>query len=466
MPSKPNAAHELLSLTESERLTHRMGMSLRAGLSLIDAWQAETKLMIGSRRERFTSVLQQIRHGEPLAESMQQAGGFPAMMIQMIRVGEATGELDAVFLRLADHYRNLIRSRRVFYQGIVWPALQLAAAATVISLFFLALHWLQQRTPVFVAPDLFQLGLSPLQNLMLFWCVILAILSFGFVLVRLIGKRSMPAPLAFLLSRIPLVGSTWKRMAMSRFAWGLGAAVDAGMDATGATRLALDSSNDATLRHAAPEVLRSIEQGNTFESSMRRPGVFPDELLQAVDVGERTGQLPESLRRLSEDYDEQSAMSLRRLGQISGLVVSMSVVALLGACIFSMYAGYMDTVTGALQANSKTLDDFRTEALAAIGSEPKTAGSVGSNPSAESGSDNSIIQTRDRMVKEFVDNNQDFKQIESIYKQLGRFGEVSNQEFLDGLLGEPEAVRRYKQQKKLREQAQQSRNEDAAGTAK
>ena len=51
----------------------------------------------------------------------------------MVEVGERTGRLDEVFLRLSDHYENLLKVRRGFLAGIAWPVIELTIALIVIG---------------------------------------------------------------------------------------------------------------------------------------------------------------------------------------------------------------------------------------------------------------------------------------------------------------------------------------------
>jgi type II secretory pathway component PulF len=127
---------------------------------------------------------------------------------------------------------------------VTWPVLQLAAAAAVVSLLFVGLHLLETRVAGLVAPDLFLLGLSPLENLTLFWAVLLGAGLSLFLIAKGVASGwfgSLPLRATMM---IPLVGGTIKELALSRFAWAFGAAVDSGMSAVQAVRLGLSSTRN------------------------------------------------------------------------------------------------------------------------------------------------------------------------------------------------------------------------------
>ena len=68
--------------------------------------------------------------------------------------------------------------------AIFGEVMQLAAAAGVVSILFVVLHLLEKRISGLVAPDVFLLGLSPLENLMLFWAVLLGVGLSLFLIVK------------------------------------------------------------------------------------------------------------------------------------------------------------------------------------------------------------------------------------------------------------------------------------------
>ena len=410
-----NTAGPLLSLRQLEKMCYRLGASLKAGISIEEAWRNETSLLNGGAHRAFDNVHARLLDGGTLTDALFVEHCFPQLLNEMVRVGEETGQLDQAFLKMADHYRALVRMKRTFLQGITWPILQLLAATAVISLFFVVLHVLQSRISGLVAPDVFFLGLSPLGNLLLFWAVLMLVTISGYLVIR--GIRSgwfgtLPMRIAF---AIPVLGSTIKTLSLSRFAWAFGTAVDAGMNAQNAIRLGLRSTQNRFFQVHEPSIAKSVASGKDFFTALSQSDAFPDDLLQAVQTGERTGELTESLRRLSDDYWEQSEINLRRVGQISGFGIVVMVGSMMGFSILLMYASYLGTLSDALKGQALTLEQIRD-------------GQTTTNP---------VIAVRNEMVKDFVENNKDFQQIETIYKHLGKYNEMTPNEFLDGLFPEP-----------------------------
>ena len=408
--SKRTLFRKVLTAVQLEKLSWRLGRSLRAGIPLTRAFENEARFLQGILRSSLKRVINDMKSGHTAADAVAGQTCFPPLFVEMVRVGEETGQLPEALLRMADHYRNVVRMRRTFLQGITWPVLQLTAAAGVISVLFLVIAWLESRMVFFVAPDIFILGLSPIGNLVLFW---------GFILMGCLGlmvavKGSargwfgrLPMRLAL---RLPLLGNTIKTLCLSRFSWSFGMATGSGMDAKRTVCLAVRSTDNHFYTVHSDTITRQISQGSDYFSALDQTGAFPKDLLQTVQVGEATGALNESLERLSDDYCEQAELSLRRISQLTGFGIFILVTGMMAAVVALMYAQYLGSLNRVLQSPLGTAEQIQN-------------GEKSNNP---------VIAAKNEAVKDFIENNEDFKQIKLIYEHLINVNTMDPDEFLDG----------------------------------
>ena len=99
-----------LSLTQLENTCYRLGISLKAGIPIAQAWEIESRMLRGRTRRMFDGVLGRIRGGMTLADSIAGEKSFPPLLIEMIRVGEETGQLDQ---QTAEHVHRLVQGVRI-----------------------------------------------------------------------------------------------------------------------------------------------------------------------------------------------------------------------------------------------------------------------------------------------------------------------------------------------------------------
>ncbi|MEN6585235.1 MAG: type II secretion system F family protein [Sulfuricella sp.] len=116
-------------------ITEHLAILIGAGVDIIRSLGVIERSMSDEYyRERINKVRQAVDRGELLAPSMRQAGGFPAMALRMISVGEETGSLDHQLSHLAQEYRQRLAHLIASLSEIIKPVMILAAGAFFILL--------------------------------------------------------------------------------------------------------------------------------------------------------------------------------------------------------------------------------------------------------------------------------------------------------------------------------------------
>jgi general secretion pathway protein F len=96
---------------------HASGMPMLQGLSIAAAAISNRDIA-----QRVDLVIPRVRRGEGLSASIQQAGVLSRLGDQMLRIGEESGQLESMLLRLADIYDDEVRLRLARLEAILVPA--------------------------------------------------------------------------------------------------------------------------------------------------------------------------------------------------------------------------------------------------------------------------------------------------------------------------------------------------------
>ncbi len=326
-------------------LCRRVGTSIGAGVDLQRAWQQEGGRGSQRQREAAQMVVRGIKQGDTLAEAMERTRGYyPSLVCEMIEAGEMTGQVDQIFLRIADQYEHAIRLRRTFLSGILWPAIELGIATIVIGIFIWVMGEvvprMQDGSPVF---DLLGIGVGNegLRN----YVGILALIVGAVVFIYYALTRSWfgPVPMA-LFMRTPLVGQSLQTLLLSRLAWTLAMANNAGMDARRSVALALRSTSNPYYTSKLKQVDRVIKRGDEIHDAFREAGVFPEEFMYVVENAEQSGTLPESLLRLANEYQQRAESSSNVLTVVATFIVMGLGFSILIMFIFRLAFFYLNAI--------------------------------------------------------------------------------------------------------------------------
>jgi len=103
--------------------TRQLTMLLDAGLSLDRALQAATGVAEKALGKRLEGLSGKVRSGASLTQAFAATSCFPDFYIGMIEAGEASGKLNAVLHRLADHLEAASRLRESLISAMIYPAL-------------------------------------------------------------------------------------------------------------------------------------------------------------------------------------------------------------------------------------------------------------------------------------------------------------------------------------------------------
>jgi type II secretory pathway component PulF len=220
--------------------------------------------------------------------------------------------------------------------SIAWPAFELVASVLVIGLLILIMHWVMVDIGGIDPIDWFGMG-STTGNFLLY-CTLIG-LFFGSIFIVVFGSMkgwfgTLPMRIA---RRTPLLGKTIEYLSLSRFAWAMSVAENAGMDVLDIGKLSLKATENYFYEMVIPEVLFDLRKGNSFAKTFRATAAFPEEFITYIENGEVAGKLAESMHRASNDLQEKAENNLAIIAKI-GFVLMMGFVGIvLGAAVILLY---------------------------------------------------------------------------------------------------------------------------------
>ncbi len=326
-------------------LARRVSVALESGIDERKIWQREAEAARGPSAVVFGAIAAALARGDSIGDAIRQSEGFfPPLAVALVVLGEETGKLPTVFRRLADHYEHSIRLRRVFLAGLIWPAIQFTAAIVIVGFLIWILGAIaESRGP---APyDILGLGLHGNTGLLIyvaFWSVLFAAAIGLFFLIRSRVLWIQPAEVASIA--IPGVGRCIKTLCLSRLSWSLGLSLEAGMDARHAVPFALRASGNHYFARHEPQVSASLGAGEEVYVALVRSGAFPADFLDALQVGEQSGRLDETMLHLADDYQDRARVALVTLTTIAGFMIWGLVALMIIAILVNMVSGYANFI--------------------------------------------------------------------------------------------------------------------------
>ena len=323
----------------------RFGLS--AGLSPVKVLRQQAKSGPAAARPLAAALSDRMKAGESFADSLRDhRARFPKLFVELVAVGEQAGKLAEVFEELERYFEAQQDARRQFLRAMTWPGFVYVAAVLVIAVVATVLAVIAPAGGS-NQPSLNPFGLNRFGAAA---GMIVLVVGFGFAAVAaflyLVARDNdeLKQRLEAVGIRVPGLQGAYRSFALQRFSLALSMTHEAGMRADKAVFSSFQAtSNNAYLRHAEPTAAL-VRKGTTIAKALAAAGggLFPDEFLDQVQIGEEGGQITEVMGRAAERYREEAIRRVKLLAAIAGGVV----YALVGLMVLALIVALVASIAG------------------------------------------------------------------------------------------------------------------------
>ncbi len=123
---------ELVRKVEVARFARTLGTLVKSGVPILQALDL-VKDIIGNQviAGSMKKIRERVKEGERLSKPLEDTGIFPSLAVQMITVGEESGRLDEMLLRVADNYEKVVRNMVKRFISLLEPVMILIMGIVV-----------------------------------------------------------------------------------------------------------------------------------------------------------------------------------------------------------------------------------------------------------------------------------------------------------------------------------------------
>jgi MSHA biogenesis protein MshG len=251
---------------------------------------------------------------------------FSPFYLSMVRVGEGTGLLDTVFIRMFDHLEFEKFMRDQVKAALRYPSfvmIAMAVAIVIINLFVIpafakVFKGFNAELPLMTR---ILIGFSDFMiNNWLFLLVLLGAVIFGFRawVATSAGKYKWDK---FKL-RIPIAGKIVQKATLARFARSFALAARSGVPIVQAMTLISETVDNDYIADKVNQMRSGIERGESVLRTAANSGVFTPVVLQMIAVGEESGALDDLMQEIADMYQREVEYELKTLGaQIEPIMI-------------------------------------------------------------------------------------------------------------------------------------------------
>ncbi|MEH7389994.1 type II secretion system F family protein [Bacillus sp. JJ1503] len=306
---------------------------LKAGISVVESTkilsvQTESKAL----KKALLAIEGDLREGNPLSDAAAKHKKiFTSMFINMVRAGEAGGNMDETLERLAEHFEKQHNTRQKITSALAYPiVVGFVAIAVVIFL-------LVSVVPTFVAmfedfggelPAITKFVLSASEFMQTYWWLVLIFfISLVIMIIILRNNSKTRYYLDYIILRTPIFGKMLQKAVIARMTRTLSSLFTSSVPILQAMTIVEKVVDNEVMARVIRQSRTSLEKGQSLTEPMKKHWAFPPLLTQMIAIGEETGALDAMLGKVADFYEKEVENSTDR---IKSLIEPLMIVFLAG----------------------------------------------------------------------------------------------------------------------------------------
>lgn len=291
----------------------RLSFLTKAGVPMLESIHIiKNQTKSSGESKIFEKVILDISSGKTLAGSLNKFKGvFGNFAINLIKAGESSGTLTQNLNYLADELKKKDLLRKKILSAMLYPIIITIATFGITG--FLAVYIFPKITPVFEGLN----AKLPTSTKIVIWVTntlredgLYIILGIIIIIIALVTSIKKIPKLRFFYDgfvlKIPLIGKVIKSYNLTNITRTLGLLLKSGIPLSEAIHIASETTENTQYKKAFEKISTHVVKGKNISTALADfPTLFPPMLGHLVSIGEKSGNLSNTLIYLSEFYENE-----------------------------------------------------------------------------------------------------------------------------------------------------------------
>ena len=291
----------------------RAGVSVASVLAMLGQQTGNKKL-----RAAIREMQADVEKGESLAASMRRHPKiFPAILVNMVAAGEASGNLEESFRQMELYFDRSKRTKSKVTSAMIYPCVLIVVMIVVLIVMMTKIipNFLKTFEDMDAElPKLTRGVMAVCEWFESWWWVpllVLVALIVGGVLFHRTDKGKHF--FGWLARKTPVVGNLTVKSACATFCRTMEVLIGSGLTLTDSMDLAASNMDNIYYLEAIRDARALVAEGTPLRESLVRTGIFPPMVSNLVGVGEETGDLQSMMGKVADYYDEEVDEATKKL---------------------------------------------------------------------------------------------------------------------------------------------------------
>ncbi len=345
-----------ISHTEVMLFTKHLAVAIKSGLTLQESLEMLEEDATGKLKKVLGEILEIISSGQTLSTALSNYPKyFSSIYINLVKTGEISGTLDANLAELAKELKKAHDMRQKVKSAMMYPmlvfiavaGLGLSVATFVLPKILPLFETLDVELPLSTRALIFIAGIFENHGIWVFGGTVI-----GAIALTWLMKRKFMKPITHAIPfKIPKIKEISHNINLERFTRTLGILLSSGMTVDDSLQITADSTGNYHYQKAIQSVIPEIQKGNCLADILiEHPKLFPKIAVRMIGMGEKTGNLDNSLKYLSEYYEGEVDNAMKNLSTVLEPILLIVIGVVVGTVALSIL-GPIYKITGNLRGS-------------------------------------------------------------------------------------------------------------------
>ncbi|MBS9775228.1 type II secretion system F family protein [Candidatus Gracilibacteria bacterium] len=317
------------------------GMGVMKSVAVLEAQE---------KNKTFKATLQaigaELSNGKNLSDCLEMfPANFEDAEVGMVRAGEKTGKLNESLRDLADQVEKIDSISGKLKSAMMYPAFIMLVVMGVV--FILMTMVVPKLLEIFgdpsELPDSTRMLMAVSEFFQAYWFLMLFSVIVLFVVIS-IWKKTPDGHYMFdnFMLRVPVFGQITRKIVLSKFARILSGLVGSGISIVESLRITAEAVGNEVYKQRILLLAEDVSGGIKIYESLDSDKLFPDMMVQMIQVGEETAKVEETVAKVADFYDEQVDNTVSMINKLLEPFIIITLAIIVGVIAL----GVMEPIMG------------------------------------------------------------------------------------------------------------------------
>ncbi|HQU48750.1 MAG TPA: type II secretion system F family protein [Casimicrobiaceae bacterium] len=324
--------------------TRQLATMLKAGVPLLQSFEIVAR---GHSNARFSRLMMDVKSrieaGSSLADAFRQhPAQFDQLYCNLVAAGESSGMIDAILDRLATYKEKILALKSKIKSALFYPSAVVAVAIIVVWVIMIfVIPAFKEVFSNFGAslPAPTQIVIDISDFVVAWWWAAFLVVGGGVFALSILVKRSDHARYTVdrLLLKLPVVGEILEKATIARWTRTLATMFAAGVPLVESLDAVAGAAGNKVYANATRRVQTDVSTGSSLTNAMTSTQLFPNMVLQMVQIGEESGSLDAMLTKIADFYEREVDDAVAALSSLLEPLIIVFLGIVVGGLVVAMY---------------------------------------------------------------------------------------------------------------------------------